>query len=89
MYYTQKYHIFLQQYTFSYFSTFLVIKQIKEDVLKHRILVFKDQGIVSGERHVEISTWFGELESTFYQHPKSPHHDVFRVSNDPAEGCTG
>jgi len=51
--------------------------------------VFKDQGIISGHRHVEISSWFGELESTFYKHPKSPHPDVFRVSNDPNEGCTG
>jgi hypothetical protein len=51
--------------------------------------VFKDQGILSGQRHVEISSWFGELESTFYKHPKSPHPDVFRVSNDPNEGCTG
>lgn len=38
---------------------------------------------------VEISRWFGPLESTFYKHPMSPHPDVFRVSNDPAQGCTG
>lgn len=52
-------------------------------------MVFKDQGILPGDRQVEISRWFGELESTFYKHPRSPHPDVFRVSNDPAEGCTG
>lgn len=66
-----------------------VIDKIKEDVTKHRMLIFKDQGTISGERHVEISKWFGELESTFYKHPKSPHPDVFRVSNDKNEGCTG
>ncbi|RZF38542.1 hypothetical protein LSTR_LSTR006137 [Laodelphax striatellus] len=66
-----------------------VIQKIKEDVTTHRILIFKDQGIVSGNRHVEISKWFGELESTCYKHPKSPHPDVFRVSNDESEGCTG
>ncbi|XP_066991332.2 alpha-ketoglutarate-dependent taurine dioxygenase [Anabrus simplex] len=66
-----------------------VIQQIKKDVTNHRILVFKDQGVISGKRHVEISQWFGELESTFYKHPKSPHPDVFRVSNDSREGCTG
>ncbi|KAJ9580414.1 hypothetical protein L9F63_003938 [Diploptera punctata] len=66
-----------------------VIEEIKKDVTAHRILVFKDQGIISGNRHVEISCWFGELESTFYKHPKSPHPDVFRVSNDSREGCTG
>ncbi|XP_050544949.1 alpha-ketoglutarate-dependent taurine dioxygenase-like [Daktulosphaira vitifoliae] len=66
-----------------------IIDQIKQEVLKHRILIFKDQGNISGERHVEISKWFGELESTFYKHPRSPHPDVFRVSNDRSEGCTG
>lgn len=71
------------------FITFAVIKQIQEDVTKHRMLIFKDQGVISGDRHVEISRWFGELESTFYKHAKSPHPDVFRVSNDKNEGCTG
>uniref|UniRef100_A0A8D8V8L9 Uncharacterized protein n=1 Tax=Cacopsylla melanoneura TaxID=428564 RepID=A0A8D8V8L9_9HEMI len=65
-----------------------VIAEIKKDVTMHRILVFKDQGLVSGDRHVEIGRWFGEPESTFYKHPKSPHPDVFRVSNDKNEGCT-
>lgn len=70
-------------------SFLAVIEQIKKDATVHRLLVFKDQGIISGQRHVDISTWFGELESTFYKHPKSPHSDVFRVSNDRNEGCTG
>jgi hypothetical protein len=39
--------------------------------------------------YVEISSWFGELESTFYKYLKSPHLDAFSVSNDPIEGCTG
>lgn len=43
---------------------------------RHRLLLFRNQGVVSGERHVEISQWFGELESTFYKHPRSPHPDV-------------
>ncbi|XP_025111404.1 uncharacterized protein LOC112574493 isoform X1 [Pomacea canaliculata] len=65
-----------------------IIQQIKKDVHKHRLLIFKNQGIISADRHVEISRWFGELESTFYKHPKSPHPDVFRVSNCEEEGCT-
>ena len=52
-------------------------------------MVFKNQGKITGDRHVEISKWFGELESTFYKHPRSPHPDVFRVSNNENEGCTG
>ena len=65
-----------------------VKEQIRQDVHKHSILVFRDQGIISGKRQVEISRWFGELDSTFYRHPKSPDPDVFSVSNDNNEGCT-
>lgn len=72
-----------------FYSFILVIEKIKKCVTEHRILIFKDQGVISGDRHVEISRWFGEIESTFYKHPKSPHPDIFRVSNDKNEGCTG
>eukprot|EP00294_Goniomonas_avonlea_P007060 CAMPEP_0114547268 /NCGR_PEP_ID=MMETSP0114-20121206/4375_1 /TAXON_ID=31324 /ORGANISM="Goniomonas sp, Strain m" /LENGTH=248 /DNA_ID=CAMNT_0001731815 /DNA_START=81 /DNA_END=823 /DNA_ORIENTATION=- len=65
------------------------IQQIMNDAHEHRLLVFPGQGQISGERQVEISRWFGEVESTFYKHPKSPHPDIFRVSNDESEGCTG
>ncbi|XP_069128262.1 (3R)-3-[(carboxymethyl)amino]fatty acid oxygenase/decarboxylase-like [Argopecten irradians] len=64
------------------------INSIRADVHKHKLLIFKNQGVISGDKHVEISKWFGDLESTFYKHPKSPHPDVFRVSNDESEGCT-
>jgi taurine dioxygenase len=64
-----------------------VIEQIKQDVTEHRILVFRDQLSLTPERHVEIGTWFGRIESTFYNHPRSPLRDIFRVSNDPTEGC--
>merc|ERR1712232_1130762 len=65
-----------------------IIDSIKDDMRKHRVLVFKDQGRISGERQVEISKQLGQIESTFYKHPRSPHPDVFRVSNDEFEGCT-
>jgi taurine dioxygenase len=55
-------------------------------VRNHTLLVFKDQGVVGHERQLEISRWFGEIESTFFDHPKSPHRDIFRVSNDRSEG---
>ena len=63
--------------------------QIIKDVSKHRILVFRNQSGITPQKHLEISQWFGELESTFYDHPKSPDRDIFRVSNDRNEGCTG
>lgn len=47
---------------------------------RHRLVIFRDQGQVSGQRQVEISQWFGPLESTFYKHPASPHPDVFRFA---------
>lgn len=65
-----------------------IIEQIRRDVRTHCILVFRGQGVISGKRQVEISKWFGELDSTFYRHPRSPDPDVFRVSNDSNEGCT-
>ena len=61
-------------------------EQIVRDVREHRLLVFRDQGRVGHERQLEISRWFGRIESTFYDHPKSPHRDIFRVSNDRSEG---
>ena len=44
-----------------------VVRTIKNDVKKHRILVFRDQGIVPPQRHLEISRWFGEVESTYVE----------------------
>lgn len=43
-----------------------VIEKIKKDVHEHVLLIFKNQGIVSGERHVEISKWFGDLKIGIY-----------------------
>ena len=62
--------------------TFIIIKMLPFPPCRN-------QGVISGSTQVEISKWFGELESTFYKHPRSPHPDVFRVSNDENEGCTG
>lgn len=58
-------------------------------ICRHRVVVFRDQGVMSGQQQVNISEWFGPCESTFYKHPKSPHPDIFRVSNNKLEGCTG
>jgi len=65
-----------------------VINMIRQDVTKHRILVFKHQHQITPELHLAVGRWFGDIESTFYNHPKSPHRDIFRVSNDRREGCT-
>eukprot|EP00933_Yihiella_yeosuensis_P043619 TRINITY_DN384_c2_g1_i1.p1 TRINITY_DN384_c2_g1~~TRINITY_DN384_c2_g1_i1.p1 ORF type:complete len:295 (+),score=34.01 TRINITY_DN384_c2_g1_i1:209-1093(+) len=66
-----------------------LVKRLKDDMKEYRVLVFKGQGKLSGARQVQISQQLGEVESTFYKHPRSPHPDIFRVSNDETEGCTG
>lgn len=63
------------------------VEQIKYDLVKHRAVLFRKQQL-SGQRQVDISNVLGTIESTFYKHPKSPHPDIFRVSNDEDEGCT-
>lgn len=71
-----------------------LVEKIKKLVHEHRIVVFRDQGEVSGEKQVEISKWFGSIDGTVFEgdplftHPKCPHPDVHRISNDPEEGCT-
>jgi len=66
-----------------------IIDQIKKDLIEHRVLIFKNQGKLSAETQIKISNWWGKIHSTFYQHPRSPHPDIFRVSNDATEGCIG
>jgi len=63
------------------------ISQMKRDLVRHRAILFRSQNL-SGQRQVEISDRLGTIQSTFYKHPKSPHPDIFRVSNDEDEGCT-
>ena len=63
------------------------ISELKEDLVQHRAILFRKQS-VSGQRQVDISNALGTVESTFYKHPKSPHPDIFRVSNSDSEGCT-
>jgi len=64
-----------------------LVRQIQQDLVQHRFLLFRNQRL-TGKRQVAISNALGTIQSTFYKHPKSPHPDVFRVSNDESEGCT-
>lgn len=65
-----------------------LVDLIKKDVLEQRILVFRKQEHITPAIHLAVGRWFGNIESTFYDHPASPHRDIFRVSNDQTEGCT-
>ena len=42
-----------------------LVQQIIQDVKEHRILIFRGQGLVPPLRQLEISRWFGEIESTY------------------------
>lgn len=64
------------------------VDQVKQDLLEHRVVLFRNQKNLSGQRQVDISNMLGKVQSTFYKHPKSPHPDIFRVSNNEEEGCT-
>jgi taurine dioxygenase len=63
------------------------ITQLKDDLVQHRAVLFRKQDL-SGQFQVDLSNALGTVESTFYKHPRSPHPDIFRVSNTQEEGCT-
>ena len=57
------------------------VQHIQEDILKDKILVFKDQGVISPGRQIQISEHFGEIEEAgFEQHEKSPDRKILRCS---------
>lgn len=64
------------------------LDQLKRDLIQHRVLLFRNQQNLTGQRQVEISKMLGTVTSTFYKHPESPHPDIFRVSNNEDVGCT-
>lgn len=65
-----------------------LVQTLKADLDAHKLLLFRNQGQIQGATQVEFSQLLGTIESTFHRHPRSPHLDIFRVSNNPREGCT-
>lgn len=59
-------------------------------VATHGLLLFRNQlPRLTAKELVAFSKWFGsgQLHSAHAQHDRSEHFDVFRVSNDPNDGC--
>jgi alpha-ketoglutarate-dependent taurine dioxygenase len=59
-------------------------------VSTHGLLLFRNQlPRLTAEELITFSKWFGSghLHSAHAQHDRSEHFDVFRVSNDPNDGC--
>ena len=64
-----------------------MVDRIRHDLHTRRLLLFRDQGQLPAHVQLKVSEWFGTVQSTFYRHPRSPHPDIFRVSNDERQGC--
>ena len=63
------------------------INNIIEDSKKHKLLIFKSQGVINATRQMEIGKWFGELDEYMgHTHIKQPSKYLTIVSNDKAEG---
>jgi taurine dioxygenase len=63
-----------------------------ESVMADRgFLVFKDQGVLSGDEQVRASELWGaqEMHSTHGVHPQAPNKHIFRLSNDRNVGILG
>lgn len=61
--------------------------QLRADMCKHKLLVFKGQGELTGAEHVSLSEQLGSLDHGLHRlHPKSPDKRLLRVSNDANEG---
>jgi len=54
-------------------------------------LVFRGQGIYTGDEQVRISEFWGgqEIHSTHGVHPNAPNKHIFRLSNDQRIGING
>ena len=65
--------------------------RLQSELDAHGLLLFRNQHTLSPENHLAIAKWFGSVFPlpTRYQHDKSPHVDILRVSNSATEGFTG
>eukprot|EP00747_Dinoflagellata_sp_TGD_P168652 gnl/TRDRNA2_/TRDRNA2_195575_c0_seq1.p1 gnl/TRDRNA2_/TRDRNA2_195575_c0~~gnl/TRDRNA2_/TRDRNA2_195575_c0_seq1.p1 ORF type:complete len:364 (+),score=73.55 gnl/TRDRNA2_/TRDRNA2_195575_c0_seq1:24-1094(+) len=72
------------------------VKSLRSAVEEHGFLLLRGQTDagdagegLSCEELVAFGCWFGSgrLQSSHRVHPKAGHPDIFRVSNDPEEGC--
>lgn len=65
-----------------------LIHTLKQDLNFYKILFFKNNNPISAELHREIMQAFGQI-IPWGTHPKSPHPDIYRISNNPKEGFVG
>ena len=68
-----------------------VAAQVRLALDEHGLLLFRGQSDLRPEDHVALGSWFGRVFPLppRFQHPRTPHADVLRVSNAEAEGFVG
>jgi taurine dioxygenase len=66
-----------------------VVNALQTAMATRGFLVFKDQGVLSGDEQVAASELWGgrKMHSTHGVHPESPNKHIFRLSNDQQVGC--
>ncbi|KAL1504339.1 hypothetical protein AB1Y20_010745 [Prymnesium parvum] len=68
-----------------------VLSALEIVMAERGFLVFKDQGVLTGDEQVRASELWGarKMHSTHGVHPKAPNKHIFRLSNDRDEGILG
>lgn len=64
---------------------------LEREMAARGYLVFRGQGVLSGDEQVAASELFGgkQIHSTHGVHPKAPNRHIFRLSNDQEHGILG
>jgi len=68
-----------------------VLQALQEEMAERGFIVFKGQGILTGDEQVRASEYWGgrEMHSTHGVHPRAPNRHIFRLSNDRDVGILG
>ena len=68
-----------------------VLAVLESAMATRGFLVFKDQGVLSGDEQVEASEYWGarQMHSTHGVHPKAPNSHIFRLANERSVGILG
>merc|ERR1712196_356273 len=68
-----------------------IIETLEKEMSQRGFLVFKKQGVLTGDQQVVASELWGgrKIHSTHGVHPLAPNEHIFRLSNDRQEGILG
>ena len=68
-----------------------LVPVLEEIMAEQGFIVFRDQGVLSGDEQVQATELFGgkRIDSRHGIHPRAPNEHVFRVSNDQEHGIVG